>query len=137
MSFTFAEFTIFLTAVSLLIAVLFIGGVAGAVVFRLWTGAINLRLLVAEADGKTSLSRFQMLLFTFVIASIYLVYALYAVKNGTVGDPPKLPEIPSGVLGLMGISGGSYVLAKGIQSAADSSSKGDVPIVGGERRNIS
>lgn len=35
----------------------------------------------------------------------------------------KLPDIPSGVLGLLGISGGSYVLSKGIQKTAEVANK--------------
>ena len=34
----------------------------------------------------------------------------------------KLPDIPTNVLGLIGISGGSYVISKGIQKAGTASS---------------
>jgi hypothetical protein len=40
--------------------------------------------------------------------------------DALIAGPLKLPEIPPGVLGLIGISGGSYVVAKGIQKSAES-----------------
>ena len=61
----------------------------------------------AEA-GKASLSRFQFLLFTFVVAGIYLTLCL---ESGTFVD------IPNGTLALIGISGGSYVLSKTVSGA--------------------
>ncbi|MEA1647824.1 hypothetical protein UAJ10_02165 [Nitrospirillum sp. BR 11164] len=66
-----------------------------------------------STPGKASLSRLQFLLFTFVIAGLYLTLSLEA---------DKFVDIPPQVLGLLGISGGSYVLAKGIQANADSKS---------------
>ena len=157
-----------------IVAVLFLGGLASLIIIKMATGAIDLRYLIADEQGDASLSRFQMLLFTFVIAGLYFLYslyALYAMRNGTacpgnlaatlkdladaatkaqtaiqgqsVAAPASdqvaalatkakqasdglagicqafsLPEIPATVLGLIGISGGSYLLSKGISAAA-------------------
>jgi hypothetical protein len=60
-------------------------------------------------SGKASVARFQLLLFTFVIAGLYLTLSLEA---------GYLIEIPNQVLGLLGISGASYVVSKGIQQQA-------------------
>ncbi len=55
--------------------------------------------------GKASLSRLQLLLFTFVIAGLYLVMSIEA---------GYFVPIPTEVLGLLGISGGSYLISKGV-----------------------
>jgi hypothetical protein len=81
-----------------------------SVVWQIWRGMIDLAYLVSEpiakgGDGqpKASLSRFQFLIFTFVIAGLYLVLSIEA---GT------LIEVPNGALVLLGISGGSYIVSK-------------------------
>lgn len=76
---------------------------------------IKLDGLIAEAGGKASLSRFQLLLFTFVIAGLYL---LLSIESRTLID------IPNNVLGLLGISGGSYLISKGVQSGVDKAAMG-------------
>ena len=92
------------------IVVAFVGLVGLIVIMKMGTNRINLNMLISEADGKASLSRFQLLLFTFVIASIYLALCF---QEG------ELLELPNGVLGLLGISGGSYVISKGIQAQSE------------------
>lgn len=89
--------------------VLIILGLAGAVLWLVFSGRIDLTYLIAEADRKASLSRFQFLLFTFVVAGVFL---LLCIESGT------FVEIPNSVLALIGISGGSYVLSKGISAGA-------------------
>jgi hypothetical protein len=93
-------------------AVILIIILAFALVVLWWivTDKITLTGLIAEADptnpgvvGKASLSRFQFLLFTFVIAGLFL---LLSIEAGT------FIEIPGNVLGLLGISSGSYVVSK-------------------------
>jgi hypothetical protein len=59
--------------------------------------------------GKASLSRFQFLIFTFVIAGLYL---LLSIEAGTFVD------IPTNVLGLLGISGGSFLVSKGMSTSS-------------------
>jgi len=61
---------------------------------------------VVTIQGKASLSRLQLLLFTFVIAGLYLTLCLEA---------GSMVDIPNQVLGLLGISSGSYAVSKGIQ----------------------
>jgi len=89
--------------------VLIILGLAAVVLWLVFTGKIDLAGLIAEPgpDGKASLSRFQFLLFTFVVAGVFL---LLCIESGT------FVEIPPSVLGLIGISGGSYVISKGISN---------------------
>jgi hypothetical protein len=70
---------------------------------------IDLRYLIAGTDGDASLSRFQFLIFTFVIAlSLFLIIVSV--------NPPAFPPIPGGILALLGISGGSYVVSKGVDA---------------------
>ncbi len=108
-------------------------GMALAVLKALYDGTINLTYLLAEPaepdagaqanqasppasaappqTPKASLSRFQFLVFTFVIAGVYLVLSLEA---GT------FVEIPEHVLWLLGVSGGTYATSKGIKAWSDS-----------------
>jgi hypothetical protein len=88
---------------------------------------IDLSKLIAEANGDASTSRFQFLIFTFVVAGSYFLMVVWSltaannaalipmINNGTL----HLPDIPAGVLGLIGISGGSYLVSKGIQKSAE------------------
>jgi hypothetical protein len=91
------------------------------VLWKIYNDEISLRGLLAEpADaptedarraptyGKASLSRFQFLIFTFVIAGLYL---LLSIEAGTFVD------IPNNVLGLLGISGGSFLVSKGMSGS--------------------
>jgi hypothetical protein len=100
------------------VVVLFIAALAIIMLIKIWSGSIDLNGLLSEPPtaapgggtpalpGKASLSRLQLLLFTFVIAGLYLTLCLEA---------GALIDIPNQVLGLLGISGGSYVISKGIQ----------------------
>ena len=54
------------------------------------------------------MSRFQFLVFTFVVA---ISFILITVSNNQL----KFPDIPPTVLALLGISAGSYIVSKGIQ----------------------
>jgi hypothetical protein len=85
-----------------------VGLIALVVVYDLWTGKIDLANLLSDKPDA-SLSRFQFLVFTFIIG---LSYLLITLKCG------KLPDA-SGALGLLGISASGYVLGKGIQKSAD------------------
>ncbi len=92
------------------LVVLFIGLVGLIVLYRMVSGKIDLQYLISEENTHASMSRFQLLIFTFIISvSLFLI-----IISKT---PPDFPEnIPNEILWLLGISGGSYVLAKGIQS---------------------
>lgn len=84
----------------------------------IWLNRIDLQYLISEEDGSASLSRFQLLIFTFVIAISYFLLVIATVNAGT---GLTLPDVPSGTLTLLGISGGSYVLSKTIQKVAETS----------------
>ena len=83
------------------------------VLWKIWIDEISLKGLLAEipaagepvGDAKASLSRFQMLIFTFVIAGLFMMLSIEA--GGFV-------KIPENVLLLLGISGGTYVVSKGV-----------------------
>jgi hypothetical protein len=92
---------------------LIVGLIGIAVLWQIYDGTIDLSRLISEPNGAASMSRFQFLVFTFVIAlSLFLVIA--AGKNGD--GKPSFPEtIPGGILTLLGISGSSYAVGKAIQ----------------------
>ncbi len=95
----------------------FIGGLELVMLWLIVSNRINLERLISEPSGDASLSRFEFLVFTFVIAmSLFLIVISQ--------NPPQFPEVPPGILGLLGISGGSYVISKGIQTSRDVGLKG-------------
>ena len=72
------------------------------------TGKIDISLLIAEDGGGASMSRFQLLIFTFVIGlSFFLVVVCEC----------KLPDVPANVLALLAISATTYGVSKGIQAS--------------------
>lgn len=83
-------------------------GLAFIVLWKIFTNEISLQGLITE-EGKASLSRFQFLVFTFVVAGVFL---LLSIESGTFVD------LPNNVLILLGLSGGSYVVSKGIVANA-------------------
>ncbi|HLJ49753.1 MAG TPA: hypothetical protein VKU01_27255 [Bryobacteraceae bacterium] len=107
-----------------LLIVLFI---IGAVILAdLVTGKIDLSELLEEVDGGASMSRFQLLIFTFVIA--FSLFMIVAAK------PSSLPDIPNSVIMLLGISGSTYAVAKGIHmgNSNPSNSESDKSQPGGD-----
>ncbi len=88
----------------------FVVVVEAVILWLILSGRIKLDRLISDPDGTASLARFQFLVFTFVIATSFLLVV--------VGQqPPAFPDpIPPEVLVLLGISGGSYVVSKGIQA---------------------
>jgi hypothetical protein len=89
------------------LALIFFGFFA-VIVWMILKNVIRLDHLISEPDGKASLSRFQLLLFTFVVAGLFLVLSLEA---------GQFVEIPTGVQVLLGISGGSFVISKAVGTA--------------------
>lgn len=88
---------------------------AFVVLWKIYTNQISLAGLLTEfppptappgAAPKASLSRFQFLIFTFVVAGLFL---LLSIEAGTFVD------IPTNVLALIGISGGTYVVSKAVK----------------------
>jgi hypothetical protein len=94
------------------IIAIFIAALEVIIVVFILTGKINIAKLISDENGDASLSRFQFLIFTFVV-SMSLFYLIVSLT------PPKFPEIPIEILGLLGISGGTYAIAKGIQASRD------------------
>lgn len=98
-----------LTVASGWIALGFLAALGVAILYLVFTGKIDLSRLISEPNGDASMSRFQLLVFTFVIAaSLFLIIA--------APWPPAFPEqVPNGILILLGISASSYLVSKGIQ----------------------
>jgi uncharacterized membrane protein len=92
------------------ILTIFLGVLAIIFLYRVATNEISLKYLISDDRGYASLSRFQFLIFTFVIG-MTLFYLI--VLSGSY------PPIPNQILALLGISGGSYVVSKGIQTSRD------------------
>ena len=96
---------------------LIIAALAAKILIKVWRDEIDLEFLISDENGDASLSRFQFLVFTFVVAMS--LFYLIVIKT-----PPDYPSIPNQILALLGISGGSYVLSKGISGgSADTSSE--------------
>jgi len=88
----------------------FIGLLAARILLLIWMDKIDLSNLLCEANGDASMSRFQLLIFTFVIAiSLFML-----VEKGDA-----FPAIPDGVLTLLGISASTYAVGKGISYSRD------------------
>lgn len=106
------------------VALGFLGLIGVAILYNVFTGKIDLSGLISEPNGDASMSRFQLLVFTFVIAaSLFLIIA-------SAGPPPAFPkEIPNGILILLGISSSSYLVSKGIQSSSPEGLSGRGPQV--------
>jgi hypothetical protein len=86
------------------------------VLIAIATGRIDISGLLEEKGdggaGKASMSRFQLLVFTFVIAiCLFLI---------VVNSEEHFPDIPINVLLLLGISATTYGVSKGIQASAKS-----------------
>ncbi|HEX8238396.1 MAG TPA: hypothetical protein VF574_01515 [Allosphingosinicella sp.] len=124
-------------AVAIALAALIIA-FAVVIIIKLLTNQIDLRWLLAEPAGpiqpganpdepgtepKASISRFQFLIFTFVIAGVYLVLCL---------ESGRFVEIPENVILLLGVSGTSYAASKGIKAAADTSQRNAAVATGGD-----
>ena len=93
------------------IGVVFLGAFGAVIIYKILIGApkgIDLQGLISEEDGKASLSRFQFLVFTFVIATGLLLIVV---------DSKGFPDVGSDVFGLLGISAAGYVGSKITQKA--------------------
>jgi hypothetical protein len=97
-----------------LLACLFLGVLGAIVLWKIITNKIDLEYLISEDNGHASMSRFQLLIFTFVIA---IGFIKLTEESG------KFPEVGSGVLTLLGISASTYAVGKGIQKSSDEPEK--------------
>jgi|GEM_PF-2163806 len=102
------------------VTVVFVGALGAIILIQMITGKIDLGHLISEPakpgqeNPEASLSRFQFLVFTFVVA-MSLLLVIVSQKDG-----PAFPgTISPDVLALIGISGGSYLISKGIQTSRD------------------
>lgn len=89
---------------------LFMGLLCATLLWYIWTDKIDLTKLLSEANGSASMSRFQLLIFTMVVA-----ISLYMIVERT----GQFPAIPDGVLTLLGISASTYAVGKGISFSRD------------------
>lgn len=72
---------------------------------KMWKNEIDLSSLLEEANGQASMSRFQLLIFTLVVAVGVFLSILHTMT---------LPNIPNSILTLLGISASTYAAGKGI-----------------------
>ncbi len=93
-----------------LLVCLFVGALGLAIIIKIFNGSIDLRYLVSETNHEASMSRFQLLMFTFVIAIAF--FKLVEINKA-------FPDIPQGVLTLLGISASTYAVGKGISYSRD------------------
>ena len=104
----------------------FVAIIGFVVVWKIATGDIDISKVLTEKDagGAASMSRFQLLIFTFVIALSFFLVVISNVKIRQAGNKPAdtsgLPEVPRGVLALLGISASSYAVGKAIQHSTGS-----------------
>jgi hypothetical protein len=91
------------------------------------SGKIDISQVLSESGGGASMSRFQLLIFTFVIG---LSFFLIVVSTGKFPSP-----IPSEVLTLLGISATTYGVSKGIQATGGLQGKGAPPPGDGAQGN--
>jgi len=101
-----------ISTLSAWVALGFLGLLGIAILYYVFSGRIDLSGLISEPTGDASMSRFQLLVFTFVIAaSLFLIIA-------SATPPAFPPNIPNGILVLLGISASSYLVSKGIQTSS-------------------
>jgi hypothetical protein len=99
----------------LLLLLFFIGVL---VVLGMATDRIDLSKLVCDDKGDASMSRFQLLIFTFVVALSFFY---------TAAKTRQMPEVPTGVLTLLGISASTYGVGKALQPPSDEQQQDDKP----------
>ncbi|MBZ5704180.1 MAG: hypothetical protein LAN63_02415 [Acidobacteriia bacterium] len=114
----------YLQFLELLIGYLLCGIVAVFALLVLWkiaNGTINLKYLLSDDDGWASTSRFQLVVFIFVVALSFFLVVVSNVKMrqnaGNLTDLNGLPDVPGGVLALLGISASSYLVSRGISAS--------------------
>src|ERR1700761_2679733 len=83
----------------------FMGLLSTLLLWKMWTGHIKLDTILEEANGDASVSRFQFLLFSLIVAVGIFLFIV---------DQLRLPDIPPSILVLVGISASTYAVGKGI-----------------------
>jgi len=96
----------------------FLAALEALILWKMATDRLDLRALLSNGQGGASLSRLQLLIFTFVIAAGFV----YLTAKGSA-----FPVVNDGVLVLLGISGATYAVGKSLDRTArtgtDSASK--------------
>jgi hypothetical protein len=92
-----------------LLACAFLGLLAAILLYKIATNKIDLEWLISENNGHASMAKFQLMVFTFVIA-ISLIRLVENTKD-------HFPPIEGGVLTLLGISASTYAVGKGLQQS--------------------
>jgi len=82
------------------------------VVWSIYSGKIDLKYVIGDKDGDASMGRFQVLVFTFVVALSFLYFV-------TSPEAAGFPEIPASVLTLLGISGSAFLVSKGLDGSSE------------------
>lgn len=99
------------------------------VIWKIANGTIDLTHLLSDDDGWASTSRFQLLVFIFVVALSFFLVVVSNVKmrqsSGVPTEMNGLPDVPGGVLALLGISASSYLVSRGISASTAPDGKGD------------
>lgn len=83
------------------------------------TDKIDISELLEEESGGASTSRFQLVIFTFVIG---LSFVLIVATSG------KFPDLPANVLALLGVSATTYGVSKGIQAGMPNGANTAAPL---------
>ena len=95
-----------------LMLVAFIGLLGATILIKIFKNDIKLDKLISETNGDASMSRLQLLVFTFVVAMSFFIIV---VGNTSGFSFPH--EFPPEVLTLIGISSSSYLVSKAIQGS--------------------
>jgi hypothetical protein len=98
-------------------AIVFLGGLAAIIAYRMLTGGINTKYLLygTQKDGTKYLSaeRVQLLLFTLWTAIAYLLQVADLIKQAAkTGEAVGLPHISTQTLALLGGSHAIYLVGK-------------------------
>lgn len=96
-----------------LVAVAFVAALGVLIIWRIANKDIDLKYLICESSGQASMSRLQLLIFTFVIAIGF--FELVQTKGA-------FPDVGNGVLTLLGISASTYAVGKGISASVETAS---------------
>ncbi len=109
-------------------------GMFGVVlVWKMLNGDISLTNLLSDDDGNASTSRFQLMVFIFVVALSFFLVVVSNVKirqsglpkpvgvgqQGSSQSDSPIPDVPGGVLALLGISASSYLVSRGISASTN------------------
>lgn len=102
---TYAEKVVYLLLPIGIAFMIIMGLLCLMLLIKMWRNEINLCTLIEEANGQASMSRFQLLVFTLVVAVGVFLSILHTLT---------LPDIPNSILILLGISASTYATGKAI-----------------------